>query len=203
MESVSCAVGFLDESSFLDDSEKLAKSFLGLFQDARLTFTAKSPSPPHQSQAAAHDSGASASDPISMAVAEKLKRIGDSIQSKVDAELTAILGKQPVMVMEQDQFTKTCRSVLIRCSGIIKNGWQQAYTVCYSMMRTVQELRQQPNLPASALMQREVHIQRFVGPAMEELGLDTWIQSQGRLEDITIEEVSSTSSKVPISGTSV
>ena len=183
MECNTVGVGFLDEGedAFLDESVKVAQSFLTLFQDARSQYTTKSPNPPHQAPKAAQDLDAFAPHPTSVAVAEKLKMIGDSIQSKLDDELTAILVKQSVMQMGLEQFTRTCRIVLANCSGTINNGWQQVYTVYYSMTRTVQELRQQPNLPDQARRQRETHIQQFVGPAMQDLGLEAWIQAQGGL----------------------
>ena len=111
-------------------------------------------------------------------VAERLKEISDEqIERGFDTEMAS----RSVFEIGQQQFTAMCRSALVKCSDIITSGWQQVYTVCYGVARVVEELRQQPGYPESHRRQREVHIQRFVGPTMQDLGLDVWIEEHGGL----------------------
>ena len=168
-----------DEEKFLVQSENVAGEFLTLFMSDNKKGTQwKSPNlfsvATKQAELVRHD-------PTSLAVARRLREIGDGIQDKVDAELTAILAKQSLMEMGLEQFTRMCRNTLTRCSSSITNGWQQVFTVYYSMARIVDELRQQTSVPESSRSLREIHLQRFVGSAMQDLGIDSWVESNGGL----------------------
>ena len=180
MESGVCSLDE-GEEKFLVKSKNVAEGFLNLYWSDFEKLGVKSPGTQPTAKSESLDLPATTPDPTSLAVARKLRQIGDDIQKKVDAELTAILSKQSVMEMGLEQFTKTCRTVLAKCSGSMSSGWQQVYTVYYSMVRVVQELRQQPNLPEQSLRQRAAHLQQFAGPVMQDLGLDAWLEVNGGL----------------------
>ena len=181
-----------DDEEFLTECEKTAKEFVSLYFDSRTTaFVSKGPlrtlSGVGGDQLVVHD-------PVALAAAQRIRSVGDQVHAAVDGELNTILARQSVFEMGLPQFTTMCRAVLARCSGTINNGWQQVYAVYYGMAKVTNELRQQPNLPESVRKQREAHIQRFVGPTMQDIGLDDWIKMQGGLK----QEFQATDTKVAI-----
>ena len=177
-----CPLGEIgDEASeFQRDSESVAKEFLKL---SLKTYVSKGTSLDDDDEEVAYVyiPEKSTEKPAAVCVAERLSMIGDSIQ--IDSEVNAAMVRLLVSVFDIDLpvFTEICRSVLIRCYSRMTNGWQQVYTVYYSMARVVQELRQQPNLQTPSRRQREAHLQQFVGPVMQDLGLEAWIVANGGL----------------------
>ncbi|KAL5475577.1 hypothetical protein EMCRGX_G025407 [Ephydatia muelleri] len=192
--TVDCSLDEDDDEEFLTECENVAKEFIKLQLDSSTTnaqpLVTKGPL---RTLSGVGDQPAS-QDPAARATAHRVKNVGDQVHATVESELSLIMARQSVFEMGLPQFTTMCRSVLTRCSGSINNGWQQVYTVYYSMTKVIKELRQQPNLPDQARRQRENHIQRFVGPAMQDLGLEAWIQAQGGLK----QEFKATDTKVAI-----
>lgn len=141
-------------------------------------------------------------------IAQRLKEIGDKIDEKVKIELQQVLSEElkpsNIFQVKAEEFSGVCREVLSRCSGRLRNGWEQVAVVyigktslfnfvsffaphailtpspslCSGVRDVIRELRAQGESQGSA---RETMVNGFAGEVLEELRLEPWIRSQGGL----------------------
>lgn len=179
---------------FLKETSEIASVYVNLcFDKNPFAFDseggqARSPATDRSQKLATSSDTSGGPPPISPAytIAQKLKEIGDKIDEKVKREferaLTDELKLRPSIIqLGHEQFSGMCRRVLTSCSDYLQNGWEQATVVFMGVYQVAGVLRTQRD--QESIDQREAMISRFAGETLQDLRLDSWINSHGGMRE--------------------